>query len=67
MGILALAQLIDNGPATVRALIAQGDPHRALALARFLASSGHPEAQQLITEARRAIQASPQTEQHTNG
>lgn len=54
-GIVSLYQQLVNGPNTVRELIAQGEPHLALAQARWLLELRHPEGAVLVAEARQAI------------
>lgn len=60
-GIIHLARVLQDGSTTVRTLIAQGDPHRALAHALWLKGMRHPDGAALAEEARQAIRAtSPQ-------
>ncbi len=54
-GVLYLAQMLQSGSQTVRTLIADGDPHRALAHALWLKSMRHPDGAWLVEEARRAV------------
>jgi len=56
-GLMTLVSLLESGPQTVRALIQQGDVDRALGQALWLKSAGHPQGNELVAEARRALDA----------
>jgi hypothetical protein len=56
-GIVALYDLLVNGPDTVRELIAKGEPHLALAQAHWLLQMRHPQGAVLVAEAWQAVRA----------